>query len=47
MTTNQHPVRFGRIAPTIPVTDIDSALAFYCGILGFANVFQKATRSGS
>ena len=46
MTTNQHPVRFGRIAPTIPVTDIDSALAFYCGILGFANVFQNGDPIG-
>ncbi len=27
--------RFGRVAPTIPVTDIDHALRFYRDVLGF------------
>jgi catechol 2,3-dioxygenase-like lactoylglutathione lyase family enzyme len=26
---------FGRVAPTIPVADIQRALAFYCDVLGF------------
>jgi len=28
-------LQFGRIAPTVAVRDLDRALAFYCGVLGF------------
>lgn len=33
--------RFGRIAPTIPVTDIDQALRFYRDVLGFVVTFTN------
>ena len=33
--------RFGRVAPTIPVTDIDRALRFYRDLLGFTVVFTN------
>ena len=32
---------FGRVSPTIPVADIDRALQFYCGVLGFAVGFSN------
>ena len=32
---------FGRVAPTIPVTDIDRALWFYRDVLGFDVVFTN------
>ena len=40
-TTPPHPVRFGRVAPTITVADLPRALAFYCGVLGFQAVFEN------
>lgn len=33
--------RFGRVAPTIPVTDIDHALRFYRDVLGFVVAFTN------
>lgn len=41
-----HPVQFGRLAPTLPVTDIDRALAFYVGLLGFTKTFENGTPVG-
>jgi catechol 2,3-dioxygenase-like lactoylglutathione lyase family enzyme len=35
------PVRFGRMAPTIAVSDLSRALLFYCGALGFEKVFEN------
>jgi catechol 2,3-dioxygenase-like lactoylglutathione lyase family enzyme len=34
-------VRFGRVAPTIPVTNIDRALRFYRDVLGFVVAFTN------
>jgi catechol 2,3-dioxygenase-like lactoylglutathione lyase family enzyme len=43
----QPPVlRFGRIAPMVPVTSIGRALDFYCGVLGFEKVFENGTPVG-
>jgi catechol 2,3-dioxygenase-like lactoylglutathione lyase family enzyme len=39
-------VRFGRAAPTIPVVDLQSALAFYVGVLGFAVTFENGDPVG-
>ena len=39
-------VRFGRVAPTVSVTDIDAALAFYEGVLGFTKVFANGSPVG-
>jgi catechol 2,3-dioxygenase-like lactoylglutathione lyase family enzyme len=33
--------KFGRVAPTIPVTDIDHALRFYRDVLGFDLAFTN------
>jgi catechol 2,3-dioxygenase-like lactoylglutathione lyase family enzyme len=33
--------KFGRVAPTIPVTDIDRALRFYRDVLGFDVAFTN------
>lgn len=41
-----HGVRFGRIAATLPVTDINRALGFYVGVLGFAKVFENGSPVG-
>ncbi len=35
------PMQFGRIASTLAVRDIDRALAFYCGVLGFDKSFEN------
>ncbi len=39
-------VAFGRVAPGICVRDIQAALAFYSGILGFEKVFENGTPVG-
>jgi catechol 2,3-dioxygenase-like lactoylglutathione lyase family enzyme len=39
-------IRFGRAAPTICVRDIDAALAFYAGVLGFTKVFENGDPVG-
>lgn len=45
-TPNPQPLKLGRIAPIVPVTDIARALAFYCGIFGFEKVFENGDPVG-
>ena len=40
------PVTFGRAAPTICVRDMQAALRFYGGVLGFATDFQNGDPVG-
>ncbi|WP_294214462.1 VOC family protein [uncultured Sphingomonas sp.] len=40
------PVTFGRAAPTICVRDMQAALRFYGGVLGFATVFENGDPLG-
>jgi catechol 2,3-dioxygenase-like lactoylglutathione lyase family enzyme len=44
--TPPHGVRFGRMAPTISVTNMDRAVAFYVDLLGFAKVFENGSPVG-
>jgi len=39
-------VRYGRIAPTISVTDITRSVTFYTEVLGFQKVFQNGDPVG-
>jgi catechol 2,3-dioxygenase-like lactoylglutathione lyase family enzyme len=39
-------MRFGRVAPTIAVTDIDRARAFWTGVLGFTETFTNGDPIG-
>ncbi len=39
-------VHFGRVAPTVPVTDISMALSFYTEKLGFKKVFENGDPAG-
>jgi catechol 2,3-dioxygenase-like lactoylglutathione lyase family enzyme len=41
-----HSVRFGRLAPTIPVADVPRAVEFYSAVLGFRKVFENGTPTG-
>ena len=41
-----HFVRFGRTAPSIPVTDIQRSIKFYSEVLGMKNVFENGTPIG-
>ncbi|NGO64029.1 VOC family protein [Rhizobium daejeonense] len=41
-----HGVRFGRIAATLPVTDMDKAYDFYTRVLGFTKVFENGNPVG-
>ncbi len=41
-----HGVRFGRIAATLPVTDMDRARDFYTSVLGFTKVFENGNPVG-
>lgn len=41
-----HSVRFGRLAPTIPVSDIPRAVEFYVNVLGFRKTFENGTPVG-
>lgn len=41
-----HAVCFGRMAPTVPVSDIDRAVDFYTGVLGFSKVFENGSPVG-
>ena len=41
--TPSQTLRFGRIAPTISVSDIERALRFYCGVLGFDTSFENGS----
>ena len=47
MPTAEHHVTFGRVAVTVSVTNIDSALAFYVDVLGFEKVvsFRQACKN--
>lgn len=38
--------RYGRMAPTIAVSDIPKALEFYCSVLGFSKVFENGDPVG-
>ncbi len=44
--TPANGINFGRVAPGIPVTHIERALAFYCGVLGFEKTFENGTPVG-
>ena len=44
MTTT--PFRLGRAAPGVPVRDIDTALAFYVGVLGMTETFRNGDPVG-
>jgi catechol 2,3-dioxygenase-like lactoylglutathione lyase family enzyme len=41
-----HDIQFGRMAPTIAVTDIDRALAFYVDVLGMTKTFENGNPIG-
>jgi catechol 2,3-dioxygenase-like lactoylglutathione lyase family enzyme len=43
---NDHGIRFGRIAATLPVKDIARACEFYTKVLGFTKVFENGTPVG-
>lgn len=45
-TPAPHSVRFGRMAPTVSVIDLPQALQFYCGVLGFQQVFENGDPVG-
>ena len=36
-----HEIRFGRLAPTLAVTDMARALSFYVGVLGMKKTFEN------
>jgi catechol 2,3-dioxygenase-like lactoylglutathione lyase family enzyme len=40
------PIKFGRVAPGIPVTNIQRAIDFYCGVLGFEKTFENGSPVG-
>jgi catechol 2,3-dioxygenase-like lactoylglutathione lyase family enzyme len=44
--TADHGIHFGRIAATLPVTDIRLGLDFYEGVLGFDKVFENGDPVG-
>src|SRR5690349_16772455 len=39
-------VEFGRAAPTIPVSSLEKALAFYVGVLGMTKTFENGDPVG-
>jgi catechol 2,3-dioxygenase-like lactoylglutathione lyase family enzyme len=41
-----HTITFGRVAPCLPVRDIQAAFAFYSGVLGFQKVFENGDPVG-
>ena len=41
-----HDIHFGRVAPTIAVTDIDRALGFYVDVLGMTKTFENGDPVG-
>ena len=41
-----HQVRFGRMAPTVSVSNLDRAIDFYTRALGFAKVFENGNPVG-
>lgn len=46
MNDNLNDVHFGRIAPMLPVKDIERARAFYEQIFGFRKTFENGTPVG-
>jgi catechol 2,3-dioxygenase-like lactoylglutathione lyase family enzyme len=44
--TDPRPYRLGRAAPGVPVRDIDTALAFYVGVLGMTETFRNGDPVG-
>jgi catechol 2,3-dioxygenase-like lactoylglutathione lyase family enzyme len=44
--TDERPMRFGRVAPTLPVQDMRRSQQFYVGILGFEAAFQNGDPVG-
>jgi len=43
---NTPDIRFGRMAPTLSVSDIDQSVGFYTRILGFTKVFENGSPVG-
>ncbi len=39
-------IRYGRACPVVPVTNIENAISFYCGILGFSKTFENGNPIG-
>ncbi len=46
MSEQPRPVTFGRTAPSLGVRDIDSAIGFYCGVLGMTVTFENGSPTG-
>jgi catechol 2,3-dioxygenase-like lactoylglutathione lyase family enzyme len=46
MDAADHGIRFGRLAATLPVRDIQRAHDFYTAVLGFRKVFENGTPTG-
>ena len=44
--TQAHAVRFGRIAATVSVTEMERAVRFYTEVLGFQKVFENGSPVG-
>lgn len=44
--SSNSPIKFGRTAPTVPVSDIEKALQFYTDILGMKKVFENGSPVG-
>ena len=40
------PIRFGRLAPTVSVSDLNRSLLFYCDVLGFEKTFENGDPIG-
>lgn len=45
-TRNETALRFGRIAATLPVADVERSKAFYVDLLGFQSVFENGNPVG-
>ncbi|WP_284758236.1 glyoxalase superfamily protein [Agrobacterium sp. fls2-241-TYG-188a] len=45
-TIADQPIRFGRVAPMLPVKDIQKAHDFYANILGFQKTFENGNPVG-
>ena len=39
-------LRFGRVAAMLPVKNMEKAVAFYCGVLGFTKTFENGDPVG-
>ncbi len=44
--SSNSPIKFGRTAPTVPVSDIEKAVKFYTDILGMQKVFENGSPVG-